>query len=218
MKVKGLFISAIGTDSGKTVVSSIVCKAMEATYWKPIQSGLPRDTETVTTLAQLSPDRILPERYLLNTPVSPHQSADMDGIKINLNEITLPQTHSFLVVEGAGGLMVPINHEPLFVSDLIAALNLPLVLVSNLYLGSINHTLLSLHYLKSRNIKLLGLVFNGADNIWSRKTIEAYAQVPVIGHIPHSENLNPEWITQMAEVIKPGLLSAIQEFESKNAE
>ncbi len=217
MKIKGLFVSAIGTDSGKTVVSSILCKAMDANYWKPIQSGLPRDTETVASLAQLSTDRTLPEKYLLNTPVSPHQSADIDGVKININEISLPHSNRFLVVEGAGGLMVPINHEPQFVADLILGLNLPLVLVSNLYLGSINHTLLSLHYLKAQNIKLLGIVFNGADNIWSRKTIESYAQAPVIGHVPHGDNPNPEWILKMSELLKPGLLSAIQEFEDKNA-
>lgn len=216
MKIKGLFVSAIGTDSGKTVVSSILCSALNAQYWKPIQSGLPRDTETVAQLAGLKPEFITPEKYLLNTPVSPHQSADLDGISILAEDFSLPQTSNFLVVEGAGGLMVPINHKPEFVADLITQLQLPLILVSNLYLGSINHTLLSLHYLKNHKIPLLGIIFNGPNNDWSKKTIEAYANAPTIAHIPNTENISTEWVREVAISIKPNLLAAMNQFETSN--
>src|SRR5689334_10566229 len=137
------FVTGIDTDSGKTLVSAILCEALGYDYWKPIQAGLPRDSETVKSLS--SKTVIHPESYLLKTPASPHASAKLDNIKIELKNIALPNSNG-LIIEGAGGCLVPINDEN-FVVDLFPKLNAEIILVSDLYLGSINHTLLTVSLL-----------------------------------------------------------------------
>lgn len=173
-----LFVTAIGTDSGKTLVSSILCKALGADYWKPIQSGISiRDSDVIK---QLVPSCVVhDEVYLLNEPTSPHRAAEIDGVTIDLSQIQLPQTHNHLIVEGAGGVMVPLN-DHLMVLDLIKHLNLEVVLVVNLYLGSINHALLTIDKLRTSGVPLRGLVFNGNDYSEGKAFITNYAQLPVL--------------------------------------
>lgn len=198
-----VFITAIGTDSGKTVVSAIFTQALGAMYWKPIQAGFPRDTETVQQLVGNPKSRFLNEAYLLTQPMSPHAAAQIDEVLLKVENIQKPES-THLVVEGAGGILVPIN-DTQFVIDIAAHLNLPVVLVCNLYLGSINHSLLSLMELQRRNVPLLGIVFNGPPNAASEHIIEQYAQVPVLLRIPQSENVSPEWISAQAKTLSAQL-------------
>ncbi len=170
------FISAIGTDSGKTFVSAILVEALKAHYWKPIQAGLPKDTDQVKNLVSNESSVFLEERFCLTAPMSPHAAARIDNIKINLSDFELPKESKDknLIIEGAGGLFVPINDNPDYVIDLIEKLNLPLILVCNLYLGSINHSILSLEAIKNSDIKLKGIIFNGESNQESEQIIENY--------------------------------------------
>ena len=174
------FVSAIGTDSGKTLVSAILVENLKAFYWKPIQAGLPKDTDQVKSLVSNESSIFLEERFCLTAPMSPHAAAKLDNIEINISDFELPKESKDknLIVEGAGGLFVPINYgkngKADYVIDLIEKLNLPLILVCNLYLGSINHSILSLEAIKNRNIKLKGIIFNGESNQESEQIIENY--------------------------------------------
>ncbi len=173
-----LFVTAIGTDSGKTLVSSILCKALKADYWKPIQSGVSiKDSDTIKKLVPSS--IVHEETYLLNEPTSPHKAAELDGITIDLSQLILPQTDNNLIVEGAGGVMVPLNDNDL-VLDLIKHLNLEVVLVINLYLGAINHALLTIDKLRSSGVVIKGMVFNGGDYIEGKAFITNYAKLPIL--------------------------------------
>lgn len=191
------FITAIGTDSGKTFFSAILTEMLMADYWKPIQAGLPRDTETVKSLVTNPNSRFFNERYLLNTPASPHASARIDGVEIKLGEIIPPSANHDLVIEGAGGLMVPVNDDELMI-DLIKKLDCETILVSNLYLGSINHTLLSIEALKNRGISVKGIVFNGVSNPESERVIEAKSGWPVLLRIDQEAEVSPEVVMKYA--------------------
>jgi dethiobiotin synthetase len=199
-----LFVSAIHTDSGKTLVSAILCEALNADYWKPIQSGEPRDVDTIARLIRNPQQRIHPSTYDLKVPVSPHQSAAMDGVHIAPNLILRPACSNTLIIEGAGGLLVPLAPQ-YTIADLIAQLRAPLVLVSNYYLGSINHTLLSLHYIKSQNLPLKGIIFNGRENKYSRQAIMASCPAPVLMHLPPLASVNQETVQELAEKFKSEL-------------
>lgn len=164
------FITAIDTDSGKTFVSAILCEALQADYWKPIQAGIPRDADTVQNLLTNTAIKIHPETFLLNTPASPHAAAKLDGIEIHVNDIKLPQTKNNLIIEGAGGCLVPLNDNE-FIIDLIKYLKAKVIVVADLYLGSINHTLLTIEALKKREINIEGIIFNGDTNIESERII-----------------------------------------------
>ncbi len=158
---KQLFITGIGTEIGKTVCSAILTKYFKADYWKPIQSGDLHFSDSMKIKEWVSENVIIhPERYRLKLAASPHQSASEEGVLINSNDFKLPETQNNLIVEGAGGLMVPISDEE-FIIDLIEKLNLPVALVVRNYLGCINHTLLSLMALEQKNIKLEYLILNG---------------------------------------------------------
>lgn len=165
------FVTAIGTDSGKTLVSAILVKALQCDYWKPIQSGLPRDSEMVEALINNGHSMVHHEAYLLNTPVSPHYSAEIDGVRIDLNRLQLPDTEGHdLVIEGAGGVLVPLNDTDVVI-DIAAKFDAEIILVSNHYLGSINHTLLTIEELKRRNLRVKGIIFNGPSNPASEEII-----------------------------------------------
>ncbi len=198
-----LFITAIGTDSGKTLVSAIFIKALNASYWKPIQAGLPADVTAVKKLISLPEHKILPSRYALKTPASPHAAAAIDGLTMQLEDFALPAADP-LIVEGAGGLMVPVNEEKLII-DLIQHLNVPVVLVCNLYLGSINHSLLSIEALQSRGIRILGIVFNGNENAASERVILNFAKTPCLLRIKQEETLTTQIIDQYAEELRRNL-------------
>src|SRR5688572_23501291 len=121
------FVTAIGTDSGKTLASAILCEALKADYWKPVQAGLPRDADIVRSLITNTQTKIHPETHLLNTPASPHAAAKIDGVNITLSDFALPATTNSLIIEGAGGCMVPLNDND-FVIDLISSLNSEVIL------------------------------------------------------------------------------------------
>lgn len=176
-----LFVTAIGTGCGKTVVSAILCEALQADYWKPVQSGTEEiDAETVQSLLGHSPITLHPERYKLKMPASPHQAAKAEGIEININDFELPATQRPLVIEGAGGVLVPLNEKGDFVVDLAAKFGCEIVLVSNTYLGSINHTLLTVNELKRRGLRIKGIVFNGETNPETEQIILQLTQLPCL--------------------------------------
>jgi dethiobiotin synthetase len=193
------FITAIGTDSGKSLFSAIITEALHADYWKPIQAGLPRDTDFVKSLVSNRKSNFLPEAYVLQTPASPHYAAQIDDVKLSLDHFFLPETaNENLIIEGAGGILVPINDNQ-FVIDLPKKWNLPIILVANLYLGSINHTLLTLSELKRRGLKIRGIVFNGPANPSSESIILQYAEAPCLLKIKQEKELTKEVIKRYAK-------------------
>ncbi|PHN01797.1 dethiobiotin synthase [Flavilitoribacter nigricans] len=196
---KKYFVTGIGTEIGKTVVSAVLVRALQADYWKPVQSGdlHHTDTDKVSDWAGMSADRIHPEAYRLHLPMSPHASAEADGVAIRLDAFQLPETENDLIVEGAGGLMVPLNQEDCMI-DLIARLNIPVVLVSRNYLGSINHTLLSIEALRSRNIPIAGLVFNGESVPTTESIITTMTGLECWFRIPELSEVSPEKIAELA--------------------
>lgn len=195
--MKNIFVTAIGTDSGKTIVSAILCEALGAGYWKPIQAGHPRDTDTVSSLVSNSSFNAFPEKYLLKTPASPHASAKIDGVDIELRDFQLPG-RELTVIEGAGGCMVPINDTDLVI-DIAQHLDCEIVLVSNLYLGSINHTLLTLHLLKTRNLPVRGIIFNGIPNAESERIILHHAGLPCLLRISQESMIDKERVSHYAK-------------------
>jgi dethiobiotin synthetase len=196
------FITGISTNVGKTVVSAILTQAWQADYWKPVQAGdlEHTDTQKVAAWVQNPKTRIHPETYRLNTPASPHYAAAMDKIQMRLADFQPPQTSNRLVIEGAGGLFVPLNDQA-FIIDLIQHLEAQAVLVVGDYLGGINHTLLSVQALQMRQIPILGLVFNGDVPPASRDFILAYTQLACLADIPKTNQISPEWISAQAEKI-----------------
>lgn len=178
---KQFFVTGTDTDVGKTVVSALLMSGLDATYWKPIQAGLSEETDTgfVQRVSQSEDDKILPERFRLETPMSPHAAADIDSVSISMEDFSLPAFDTeHLIVEGAGGLIVPINWEQT-VLDLILQFNLPALLVARSGLGTLNHTLLSLEALRKRNIDVFAVVLNGPKHPSNKETIEHFGQVKV---------------------------------------
>ena len=194
------FVTAIGTDSGKTLASAILCEALGADYWKPVQAGTPRDTDSVRELVSNGKTRLHPERYLLRTPASPHAAARLEGISIDLKAFALPPTSNTLVIEGAGGCLVPLNDRD-FVVDLIATLGAEVILVSNLYLGSINHTLLTVEALKNRNLPVRGLIFNGTPNEESENIILHHTKLDCLLRIKREPVINAEVVRSYATLL-----------------
>lgn len=190
-----LIVAGISTEIGKTVVSAVLVEALKADYWKPIQSGALEDSDTATVQRLISnaTTQFHPEAYRLREPLSPHAAAAIDGVRISLDAIVLPQTANNLVVELAGGLMVPLNDQELNV-DLVQKLGLPVVLVSKNYLGSINHTLLSIEALRHRNIPILGIVFNGPSVPATEEFVLAYSGVTCLGRMGQEASLTKEVI------------------------
>ncbi|MFA6276703.1 MAG: dethiobiotin synthase [Pedobacter sp.] len=191
------FITGIGTGIGKTIVSAILTEKLKADYWKPIQSGdlEQSDSLAIENLISNSKTKIHPETYRLNNPLSPHLSARLDGIQIELNEFHLPKIENSLIIEGAGGLLVPLNDYELIL-DLIKHLNVQVIVVSQNYLGSINHTLLTVNALNQHNIRIKGIIFNGEPNFETENYILKYAQVSCLGKIPLLKNVNKQAIIE----------------------
>jgi dethiobiotin synthetase len=189
--VNGFFVTGTDTDVGKTVVSAWLLAHLDACYWKPVQAGAEPETDsaTVRRLAEVSADRILPEAYLLSEPIAPHEAAQRTGIAIDMAKLVPPPCDRPLVVEGAGGLMVPLTDEA-YVVDLATELHLPLILVARSTIGTINHTLLSLEAIRRRGLPLAGVVINGPETPHNRAAIERYGQVEVIAEIPWLETVN----------------------------
>ncbi len=187
------------TDVGKTVVSAWLLAHLDACYWKPVQAGeAPEtDTETVRRLAELPEDRILPEAYILKEPMAPHEAARREGVHIDMAKLVAPQDDRLLIVEGAGGLLVPLNEED-YVIDLIEELHLPVILVARSTLGTINHTLLSLEALRRRGLVVAGVVINGPEAPHNRAAIERYGKTQVIVEIPMLDTVTRSALKQIA--------------------
>ena len=210
-----IFISGIGTGVGKTVISAIVTEALHADYWKPIQAGFEDGTDAlrVEELVSNSATVIHPEVYKLRMPASPHLAAKNEGIRIDIEKIkitlgTLITGYKYLVIEGAGGLMVPLNeHE--FMLDLIHQLGARLILVSQNYLGSINHSLLSAAICKQKNIPVLGWIFNGEPAGYEEE-IAAWSGYPILGCIPKFDRIDKASVSTQAAYIRDELLKHLR--------
>lgn len=183
-----IVITGTDTDVGKTVFAAALAGAIGATYWKPVQAGLDEggDTATVASLANCT---VLPEAYRLNTPCSPDRAAEIDGVAIDPDRLILPSVEGTLIVEGAGGALVPINHDLLF-ADLFARWGQPVVLVARTGLGTINHTLLSIEALRARGVPILGVAFTGDGVEHSEATIARIGGVRRLGRLPRLSALN----------------------------
>lgn len=188
-----IVITGTDTGIGKTVFSAALTAALGACYWKPVQSGLEDETDSrfVRRLARLPEDKVLRERYLLNTPVSPHYAARIDGVEINPQELALPALASPLIVEGAGGLLVPIT-ETITYGDVFAQWKRPTVLCARTRLGTINHTLLSLEAMRARAIPVLGVAFIGEAMPETERIVGAMGRVKILGCLPLLAELTPE--------------------------
>ncbi|MCD2325238.1 dethiobiotin synthase [Sphingomonas sp. IC-56] len=193
-------IVVTGTDTGigKTVFAAGLTAALNGAYWKPVQSGLDddEDSDTVACLAHLPPDRIVPPAYRLRTPCSPHRAAEIDQVEIDPARLTPPATDRPLVIEGAGGVLVPLTRTFLY-ADLFARWALPTILVARTALGTINHSLLSLEALRSRGVPVLGIAFVGEANDDTEATICAIGRVPRLGRLPILEALDAERLAQV---------------------
>jgi dethiobiotin synthetase len=202
-----LFITGIGTDVGKTITSAIITQALEADYWKPIQAGDidNSDSHKVQRYISNNKTQIFQNSYTLNTPASPHFAAKIDGITIDLNQIIEPITKNHLVIEGAGGLLVPLNDTDSII-DLIQK-DYKIILVSRHYLGSINHTLLSIEALKSRNLTLAGIIFSGDKNQATEEIILKKTNAKLIGRIENEPYFDQNVIQQYADIFRENLLT-----------
>ncbi len=182
-----------GTDTGigKTTAAAMLTLALEADYWKPIQSGTidGTDRQTVQALTGLPDDRFLPEAYILSQPLSPHRAAELDGVDIDFMRLHQPETERPLIIEGAGGLLVPVTRHVLQI-DLFAAWGGPLILCCRTGLGTINHTLLSCEAIRRRGLNLHGLIFIGDDNPDNIRTIAEMTDAEVLGRLPHLDHLD----------------------------
>ena len=201
------FITGIGTEVGKTVVSAIVTQALEADYWKPVQAGEldTSDTMKVQSLIDNDSSKFHPEAYRLNHPMSPHAAAERDGVEIDISSFEIPKTDNHLVIEGAGGLLVPLNKKDTIL-DLIDILKCEVILVSRHYLGSINHTLMSIELLKQRNIPIKGILFNGNENKDTESIITEMTGIKALGRIDELEELNKSVINYVAQGLKGTLI------------
>ncbi|MDA8230990.1 MAG: dethiobiotin synthase [Magnetospirillum sp.] len=179
----GMFVTGTDTGVGKTLVSAWLAARWGADYWKPVQSGAIEGTDAETVSALVPACVIHPSRHVLMQPLSPHEAAARDGVRMDLTDFTLPATARPLVVEGAGGVMVPLNDAALMV-DLMVRLGLPAIVVARSGLGTINHTLLTLEALRRRHIPVLGVVLNGDPNPANRRAIERYGAVAILAELP----------------------------------
>ena len=201
-----IFITGISTDVGKTIASAIITEALEADYWKPIQAGDLNDSDSHKIQRYISNKKsvIHENSYKLNTPASPHLAAELDGITIDLKNIIEPKTANHLVIEGAGGLFVPLN-ETDFVLDLIQP-DYTVLVVSRHYLGSINHTLLTIEALKNRGINIAGIIFNGNENLPTETIILNTTQLKCIGRIGEEPYFDQNVISEYADLFRDNIL------------
>jgi dethiobiotin synthetase len=199
MSAKGLFITGIGTDVGKTVASAVITMALEADYWKPVQCGDLDNSDSIK-IARLTGMRTFPEAYRLQAPMSPHAAAELEGVDLSIAQIELPKSDKLVVVEGAGGVMVPFNSKETYL-DLMVKLNLPVVLVTRHYLGSINHTMLSWKVLKEAGLNVVALVISGKAHESTESHFATQMDVPFI-RINELNEVNADAIAEDAERLK----------------
>ena len=202
-----IFVTGIGTDVGKTIASSIITESLQADYWKPIQAGDLDNSDSHKIERYISNDQtvIHPNSYKLNTPASPHLAAEIDGITISTEKISAPETENHLVIEGAGGLFVPLNNQDTIV-DLIQS-DFKVVVVSRHYLGSINHTLLTIEALQNRKIAIAGIIFSGDRNDATESIILSKTGIKFIGRIEQEPYFDQNVIKDYADQFRENLLS-----------
>jgi dethiobiotin synthetase len=187
--MRAIVVTGTDTGIGKTVFAAGLAAAIGATYWKPIQSGLDGEASDSETAIRLGADHVLPETYRLTQPLSPHRAAELDGISIDPNRLTLPKMNGTLIIEGAGGLLVPVTRDLLY-ADLFAGWGAPLVLVARTALGTINHSLLSIEAMRRRGLSILGIAFVGDANEDNEATITTLARVKRLGRLPRLDPLD----------------------------
>jgi len=195
-----IFVAGIGTGVGKTVVSAILCEALGADYWKPVQAGNLRSTDTMQVKRWVTNPKCTfhPEAYRFRLAASPHQAAATENKRIQLENIIPPTTRNHLIIEGAGGLLVPLNGKALMI-DLISRYDFPVILVSRHYLGSINHTLLSIEALKSRRLKITGIIFNGNENKFTEQIILRISGVKMLGRMNAERRITRKVVCRYAK-------------------
>lgn len=203
--MQGFFVTGTDTDIGKTVVSAWLALHIDGSYWKPIQSGLDGvvDLDVVRHITGFSDSRFFDSRYSLTQPLSPHEAAMRDNVSIALEDFELPKASHPLIVEGAGGVMVPINADH-YVRDLIKALNLPVILVARSTLGTINHTLLSLQALRDAELNVCGVILSGEPHPHNKQAIEQYGEIRVLAEIPKLEAISKEALMAIKPLVPIG--------------
>jgi dethiobiotin synthetase len=205
MTTMKLFITGIGTDVGKTITSAIITEALEADYWKPVQAGDLHfsDSHKIQSLLTNTKTKIHHNSYALQTPASPHYAAEIDGVTIDIKKIKVPTTKNHLVIEGAGGLFVPLN-QTATILDLIQP-DFKVIVVSRHYLGSINHTLLTIEALQNRKISIAGIIFSGDENSATESIILSKTGVNFLGRIDNEPYFDQNVISYYAEKFKEDL-------------
>jgi dethiobiotin synthetase len=188
--VKNFIVTGTDTGLGKTVFAAALTGALKGVYWKPMQAGLDGETDS-QTVVRLSGQAVLPEAYRFGLAASPHKAAAVEGVTIDPAKLVLPQTDTPLIVEGAGGLLVPLTEDTLFI-DVFARWNAPLILCARTTLGTINHTLLSLEVIRARAIPLLGIAFIGEENSDSQRIIAKFGGANILGRLGTVSPLNAE--------------------------
>ena len=196
------FITGTDTHVGKTVAAAWLIQHLDGAYWKPVQSGLEDaiDADVIADLTGLQPADIHPSAYMLSEPLSPHEAARRDGVTISLDRFEIPVAKKPLVVEGAGGVLVPLNDSNLMV-DLMAHLGVPVILVCRTALGTINHSLLSLEVLRARGIDVRGVILSGPPVAHNRDAIAHYGQVEIIAEIPQLDPLTQQAISRIPALV-----------------
>ncbi len=202
-----LFITGISTDVGKTIASAIITEALEADYWKPVQAGDldHSDSHKIQNYISNVKSVIHENSYKLNTPASPHLAAELDGITIDLKNIIEPKTNNHLIIEGAGGVLVPLNNSD-FVIDMVQP-DYKIIIVSRHYLGSINHTLLTIEAIKNRGLTIAGIIFNGNENKATESLILNYSKLKFIGRINDEPYFDKNVISEYANLFRDNLMA-----------
>ncbi len=201
--MKGFSIVGIGTDVGKTVVSAIVCEGLSGCYFKPIQAGDLDNSDRIKIERWCSNSiETIPEVYKLQKPMAPHAAAALENIEIDLGKIEIPNTTKPLILEGAGGVLVPLNVKGETIADIHLKSGLPVIIVSRNYLGSINHTMLTIEALKSRGLIIEGIIYTDTPSPHTEQIIEKLTAVKKIANIPLNEDVNAEFIRRQAKLIR----------------
>jgi dethiobiotin synthetase len=197
--MNGIVVAGIGTDVGKTFIAAILTEAIEGDYWKPVQAGSLQFTDTDFVRTHISNNKsvMLPEAYLLKTPMSPHAAAKIDGVTIDPRKLQVPGSDNRIIIELAGGIMVPLNDDFLNI-DLLKQWEFPVVLVSRTYLGSINHTMLSIAALRQHGLHIAGIIFNGQRNESTEDFILNYTGLPCIARANEEKEINKDVVKRYA--------------------
>ncbi len=198
-------ITGIGTDVGKTIVSAIIAESMGAAYWKPVQAGDLDNSDSIKIQRLTSNVEVIPEAFRLSRPMSPHAAATIDNVKIELSDLIVPKVSRDLIIEGAGGIMVPINSSGLIYADVFETWQLPVIIVSRHYLGSINHSLMTAEILQKRGIEIAGFIFVGNENPSTEEIICRKSGVSMLARIPEVEIVDRAFIAEQASKLNLNL-------------